>query len=70
MIYPTVGMVICNHPDFDFKEACFAAYNRWLAEYCGAHPTRLLGCGQLAMRSLEDGIRELEERAARSACAA
>jgi predicted TIM-barrel fold metal-dependent hydrolase len=43
VIYPTVGMVICNHPDFEFKEACFAAYNRWLAEYCGAHPTRLLG---------------------------
>jgi predicted TIM-barrel fold metal-dependent hydrolase len=60
VIYPTVGMVICNHPDFDFKQACFAAYNRWLAEYCGAQPARLLGCGQLAMRSVEDGIRELE----------
>ena len=31
VIYPTVGMVICNHPDFDFKKACFEAYNRWLA---------------------------------------
>ena len=61
VIYPTVGMVICNHPDFDFKEACFAAYNRWLAEYCGAHPTRLLGAGQIAMRSVEDGMRELDE---------
>ena len=34
MIYPTVGMLLCNHADFDFKKACFEAYNRWLAEYC------------------------------------
>jgi predicted TIM-barrel fold metal-dependent hydrolase len=61
VIYPTVGMVICNHPDFDFKQACFAAYNRWLAAYCGAHPERLLGAGQLAMRTPEDGMRELDD---------
>jgi predicted TIM-barrel fold metal-dependent hydrolase len=53
-------MVICNHEDFDFKKACFEAYNRWLAEYCSAHPTRLLGCGQTAMRSPQDGIEELK----------
>jgi predicted TIM-barrel fold metal-dependent hydrolase len=60
VIYPTVGMVLCNHPDFEFKEACFAAYNRWLAEYCAPHPERLLGCGQLAMKTPADGMRELE----------
>ena len=43
VIYPTVGMVLCNHRDFDYKHACFEAYNRWIAEYCGAHPDRLLG---------------------------
>ena len=43
MIYPTVGMLICNHPDFDFKKACFEAYNRWLAEYCAEAPDRLHG---------------------------
>jgi predicted TIM-barrel fold metal-dependent hydrolase len=59
VIYPTVGMVICNHPDFDFKKACFEAYNRWLAGYCQAHPDRLIGCGQVSMRSPEDGIAEL-----------
>ena len=41
MIYPTVGMLLCNHPDFDFKKACFEAYNRWLAEYCAEAPHRL-----------------------------
>jgi predicted TIM-barrel fold metal-dependent hydrolase len=60
VIYPTVGMVLCNHKDFDYKQACFEAYNRWIAEYCSAHPDRLLGCGQTAMRSPEDGIRDLK----------
>jgi predicted TIM-barrel fold metal-dependent hydrolase len=64
IIYPTVGMALCNHPDFDYKQACFAAYNRWLAEYCGAHPDRLFGCGQTAMRSPEDGIADLRAIAA------
>jgi hypothetical protein len=60
VIYPTVGMVICNHKDFDFKEACFAAYNRWIAEYCSHHPKRLIGVGQTAMKTPADGIRDLE----------
>jgi predicted TIM-barrel fold metal-dependent hydrolase len=60
VIYPTVGMVLCNHRDFDYKHACFRAYNRWVAEYCGAHPDRLLGCGQTAMRSPEEGIEDLK----------
>jgi predicted TIM-barrel fold metal-dependent hydrolase len=59
IIYPTVGMVLCNHPDFEFKQACFDAYNRWLAEYCGKHPDRLYGCGQTAMRSPESGCEDL-----------
>ena len=63
-------MVLCNHPDFDYKKACFDAYNRWIAEYCGAHPERLLGCGQTAMRSPEEGIARPEGDPARSACAA
>ena len=64
VIYPTVGMQLCNHPDFDYKRACFQAYNRWIAEYCGTHPHRLLGCGQTAMRSPEEGIADLHEIAA------
>ena len=60
VVYPTVGMVLCNHKDFDYKRACFEAYNRWIAEYCSAHPQRLLGCGQTAMRSPEEGIADLQ----------
>ena len=58
VIYPSVGMMLCNHPDFDYKHACFDAYNRWLSAYCGAHPERLLGIGQTALRSVEEGVED------------
>jgi predicted TIM-barrel fold metal-dependent hydrolase len=61
VIYPTVGMLLCNHPDFDYKKACFDAYNLWIAEYCATHPERLIGCGQTAMRSVEEGIEDLRK---------
>ncbi len=59
ILYPTVGMAICNHTDADYKKACFDAYNRWIAEYCEPYPHRLLGAGQTAMRSPEEGIEDL-----------
>ena len=58
IIYPTVGMVLCNHPDFDYKKACFDAYNRWLQGYCEAAPDRIFGIGQTAIRSVEEGIED------------
>lgn len=61
IIYPSVGMALCNHPDFDYKAAVMAAYNRWIADYCSVDTTRLLALGQTAMRSVEEGIRDLEE---------
>ncbi len=60
VIYPTVGMAVCNHRDLDYKKACCDAFNRWMAQYCGAHPERLLGVGQTAMRTPAEGIRDLE----------
>ena len=60
VLYPSVGMVLCNHPELDYKKACFDAYNRWIAEYCSHDPARLLGCGQTAMRTPEEGIADLE----------
>jgi predicted TIM-barrel fold metal-dependent hydrolase len=59
VIYPTVGMALCNHKDFDYKKACFDAYNRWIAAYCDTAPDRLLGCGQTALRTPEEGIEDL-----------
>ncbi len=59
IIYPTVGMLLCNHRDFEYKRACFEAYNRWIAGYCAPHPERLLGVGQTAMRTPDEGIEDL-----------
>lgn len=60
VIYPSVGMEICNLSDLDLKYACMQAYNRWLAEFCAPHPHRLIGLGQCALRSPAEGIAELE----------
>src|SRR3989449_5105740 len=60
VVYPTVGMAISNHRDLDYKKACCDAYNRWLAGFCAAHPARLLGVGQTAMRTPAEGIADLE----------
>ncbi|MEZ5406550.1 MAG: amidohydrolase family protein [Acidimicrobiales bacterium] len=61
VIYPSVGMVLCNHPDFDYKKAAMDAYNRWIAEYCSVDPQRLIPLGQTSMRSPEEGIADLEK---------
>lgn len=61
IIYPSVGMMICNHPDPDYKRACFDAYNRWLEEFCGGLPDRLFGMPQITMNSPDEGIEELRK---------
>ena len=60
ILYPSVGMEICNIPDHEFKQACMQAYNRWLAEFCAHSPERLIGLGQCAVRTPRGGIKELE----------
>ncbi len=62
IIYPTAGMLLCNHPDTDYQVACFGAYNRWLETFIGDAPEgRLFGLGQVALRSVDEGIKELED---------
>jgi len=59
VLYPSLGMILCNHPDHDYKKACFDAYNRWLAGFCERAPERLIGVGQAAVRTIDEGIEEL-----------
>jgi predicted TIM-barrel fold metal-dependent hydrolase len=68
VIYPSVGMAICNHPDADFKHACFQAYNRWLAEFQSAAPDRIFGLGQCAVLSVDQTIADLENIKALGFC--
>ncbi len=60
VIYPSVGMVLCNHPDADYKQACMWAYNRWLQEeFVSGAPHRLIGVGQTAVRSVKEAVEDL-----------
>jgi predicted TIM-barrel fold metal-dependent hydrolase len=59
VMFPSVGMVLCSHPDLAYKRACFRAYNRWIAEFCAESPSRLLGVGQSAVGTPEEGIADL-----------
>ncbi len=61
ILYPTSGMIICKHPDVDYRKACLDAYNLWLAEYCSVHPDRLLGAGMVSMRTPGDSISEVRK---------
>jgi len=62
ILYPSVGMVLCNHPDFAYKTACMQAYNEWLAEYMTDAPTgRLFGLGQSSGESVEQMIKDFED---------
>ena len=60
-MYPSVGMLLCNHPDVDYQRACFQAYNRWIAEFCDHAPDRLVGIGQTALRTPAEGIADLAD---------
>lgn len=56
VIYASVGMLLCNHPDLDYKRACFDAYNRWLQQFCAGAPGRVFGLGQTALRTVDEAI--------------
>ena len=61
IIYPTIGMVLCNHEDGEYKQACMLAYNRWLEGFCEVEPERIFGLGQTAIVSVEQAIKDLHE---------
>ena len=58
IIYASVGMILCTHPDVEYKNACMQAYNRWLQEFCGGMPDRLFGLAQTAVTSVDDAIED------------
>jgi predicted TIM-barrel fold metal-dependent hydrolase len=60
VLYPSVGMEICNIADLALKQACMDAYNLWLTEYCAPYPDRLIGLGQAAICNPASGVRDLQ----------
>lgn len=66
ILYPSVGMALCNHPDFAYKTACFRAYNEWLVRYVADAPEgRLFGLGQTSCESVDCAIKDLEDAKAK-----
>jgi predicted TIM-barrel fold metal-dependent hydrolase len=61
IIYPSMGMVLCNHPDIDYRKACFEAYNRWILRFAETNPDRLVALPQISLRTVEEGISEIDE---------
>ncbi len=62
ILYPSVGMVLCNHDDYAYKTACMHAYNEWLANYINDAPNgRLFGLGQTSGDSVEQMIKDFED---------
>jgi uncharacterized protein len=64
ILYPSVGMLLCNHPDAGYKKACFDAYNLWITDFQSGAPDRLVGLGQTALRSVAEGVDDLARIAA------
>lgn len=56
ILYASVGMALCTHPDAEYKDACMQAYNRWLQGFCAGLPTRLFGLAQTAVLSVDAAI--------------
>jgi len=61
VLYPSVGMALCNLTDAPYMSACFKAYNRWLEGFVSTAPERLIGIGQTAVTSIDEAIDDLHE---------
>jgi predicted TIM-barrel fold metal-dependent hydrolase len=59
ILYSTVAMDFYQLTDIPYANACFHAYNRWLADYCAAHPERLKGIGNTTVEDVEAALEEL-----------
>ena len=57
VVYPTLFLGLSGFDDPDFAEAQGAAYNRWLADFCGHAPTRLFGIAALVQTDLDRAVR-------------
>ncbi|MBV9487061.1 MAG: amidohydrolase [Frankiaceae bacterium] len=59
--FPT-GAVVARPPlpeEYELRLAGLRAHNRWLAEWCAAHPERRAGIGQIFLNDIDDAIAEV-----------
>lgn len=58
-LYPTVGLSTCYVGDPELASAMARAYNRWIADWAGSHPDRLMGVAMLPIHSVDAAVTEL-----------
>ena len=58
-LYPTLGLFSGAIHNPELAAATCRAYNRWLADYCGAYPDRLFGIAMLPLQSVDLAIAEM-----------
>ncbi len=59
VIYTTLGFRQFWFRDAALQQACFRAYNDWLAEYCAYAPKRLAGLALISLYDIEAAVLEL-----------
>jgi uncharacterized protein len=68
LLYPTLGLLWeCELTDPELSLAYVRAYNRWIAEFCGASDSRLVPIAQLTLLDPQGSAKELE-RAVKDGC--
>jgi predicted TIM-barrel fold metal-dependent hydrolase len=60
VIYTTLGFRQFWFKDAALQQACFRAYNDWLAEYCSYAPKQLAGLALISLYDIEEAVRELQ----------
>ena len=60
IVYPTVGLGLYGVPDGELLNSMFRTYNDWVAEFCGAVPSRIKGIAMLNLDDVWVGVKELE----------
>jgi len=59
-LYPTFSFTFFWLDDAKFHEACFRAYNDWLADFVSYAPNRFAGLALIPLHDPAEGVRELE----------
>jgi predicted TIM-barrel fold metal-dependent hydrolase len=60
VIYTTLGFRQFWFKDAALQQACFRAYNDWLAEYCSYAPKQLAGLALISLYDIEEAVWELQ----------
>ena len=59
VLYTTCGFVLFWIEDGEFQNACFRAYNDWLADFVSHDPKRFYGLGLISLIDLDQAEKEL-----------